>query len=206
MRRGPGWSPGPRSGLSRARSERNVVVEVLVAPPPPPHPPGARRRRSSARPEPRRRRREPPPPPAAAAAAEHLHARCRRFRWCSARCPPCPATCACAGGPRCRPASPCAGTRRRSPPSRPNNATRCHSVRSCCSPDCLSRQLSLVAMRRLATVVPRGHRAGFGIRAQIADEDDLVDAARHGERPSGVSLVLRRSHPGWASAERVRIF
>src|SRR6516165_8060867 len=53
----------------------------------------------------------------------------------------------------------CEPLRRYSPATsarRPKSATRCHSVRSCCSPVCLSRQLSLVAMRRLATVVPDG--------------------------------------------------
>ena len=39
---------------------------------------------------------------------------------------------------------------------RPNIATVCHSVCSFISPLCLSFQLSLVAMRRLQTVVPEG--------------------------------------------------
>src|SRR5690349_13437771 len=41
-------------------------------------------------------------------------------------------------------------------PRRPNSATLCHSVRSLFSPDCLSFQLSLVAMRMFATVMPEG--------------------------------------------------
>src|SRR5688500_1634693 len=41
-------------------------------------------------------------------------------------------------------------------PRRPNMATLCHSVRSLFSPDCLSFQLSLVATRMFATVMPEG--------------------------------------------------
>ena len=47
----------------------------------------------------------------------------------------------------------------------------------------LSFQLSVVAMRRLATVAARGHGPRFRIGAQVADENDFVDSARHGRRP-----------------------
>ena len=41
-------------------------------------------------------------------------------------------------------------------PRRPKRAILCHSVRSCCWPDALSFQDSLVAMRMLVTVMPLG--------------------------------------------------
>ena len=53
----------------------------------------------------------------------------------------------------------CEPLRRYSPAisaSRPNIATLCHSVCSFISPEVLSFQLSVVAMRKFATVMPEG--------------------------------------------------
>src|SRR6202161_4503209 len=41
-------------------------------------------------------------------------------------------------------------------PKRPNRAMLCHSVRSCCAPEALSFQDSLVAMRIFVNVMPLG--------------------------------------------------
>src|SRR5450631_426516 len=41
-------------------------------------------------------------------------------------------------------------------PKRPNSAMLCHSVRSCCAPEALSFQDSLVAIRMFVTVMPLG--------------------------------------------------
>src|SRR5215469_12512391 len=94
---------------------------------------------------------------------------------------------------------------------RPKSATRCHSVRSCCSPVCLSRQLSLVATRRLATVVPDGIARVSGSAPRLpmrmtllmprAMVGTLVEQARHsrgggtGREPRFSTAVLQKSPP-----------
>ena len=55
----------------------------------------------------------------------------------------------------------------------------CHSVRSLRSPVFLSFQFSDVAMRRLAIRPPFWKLLHFGVLAEVADQDDLVDAACH---------------------------
>jgi hypothetical protein len=56
--------------------------------------------------------------------------------------------------PRRRPSCPSARTSRRTPPRDRKITTRCHSVRSLRSPDCLSFHVSLVARDRLTILVP----------------------------------------------------
>ena len=55
----------------------------------------------------------------------------------------------------------------------------CHSVRSLRSPVFLSFQFSDVAMRRLAMRPPFWNDLHLRVLAEIADQDDLVDAACH---------------------------
>src|SRR6516164_8412672 len=112
----------------------------------------------------------------------------------------------------------CEPLRRYSPATsarRPKSATRCHSVRSCCSPVCLSRQLSLVAIRRFATVVPEGIARVSGSAPRLpmrmtllmprAMVEVLVEQARHsrgggaGREPRFLTAVLQKDRcPAYA--------
>ena len=146
------------------------------------------------------------PPPAGAprgsprarpprARAEHLHARRPRSRWCSGPGRPCPATCACAGCPRRRPASPSSGTRPRS--RRAGRRTRRGATRSLPSSrrsPCPSRR-SVVATRDVGDRLAARQVARLRVAAQIADEDDLVDRC-HVLPPS---LIRTASYNGSAA-------
>jgi len=58
----------------------------------------------------------------------------------------------------------------------------CHCVRSFFSPVCLSFQFSDVAIRRLAMRPAVLEAFDLGILAEIADQNNLVDAACHCDR------------------------
>ena len=60
--------------------------------------------------------------------------------------------------------------------------TRCHSVFSLRSPDDLSRQVSEVASGQVRDAIAALHAADFRVLAQIAHQNDLVDASRHRSR------------------------
>ena len=82
--------------------------------------------------------------------------------------------------PRRRPTGPCQVLRAVLGRS-PRTVTRCHSVRSCRTPD-LSLKTSVVATRRLQSARLDGVYLSSGSGAQIPDQDDLVDASHR--RPS----------------------
>ena len=165
-----------RRRTGRRQSRRPTAAGIVMPPqssraaPPPPPPPDRRpgRRASSAR------RRSP----------------AARPRSNSGPGPARPAICGSGAGPRDRPCCPCADSCSATlAKTLVEDHDRCHSVRSLRSPVFLSFQFSDVAMRRLTTSPPFWKRARFGIRAQIADQDDLVDAARHDCSPTSPAPV-----------------
>ncbi len=56
-------------------------------------------------------------------------------------------------------------------------------MRSCCAPEALSFQDSLVAIRMFVTVIPLGMERVSGSGAKISDQNHLVYAARHVRPP-----------------------
>ena len=118
-----------------------------------------------------------------------------RSRSYICRCRRGPAICGSAAGLRYRPCCPCADSvRRRRPGLRRLITTWCHSVRSLRSPSAVLPAVSDVAMRRFDDLAAVLERAGFGIGAQIADQNHLVDAA-------AIAAPLRLKVGGSAESE-----
>src|SRR5450631_2726944 len=81
-------------------------------------------------------------------------------------------------------------------PSRPNKATLCHSVRSCCAPDALSFHDSLVAMRMLVTVMPLGIERVSGSAPRFPTKMTLLTPrAMTNPQNDDESIVHGHTHP-----------
>src|SRR6186713_2545128 len=70
-------------------------------------------------------------------------------------------------------------------------ATLCHSVRSLFSPDCLSFQFSLVAMRMFATVMPEGMARVSGSAPRLPIRMTLLIPRAMAFGPSSKEIVGR---------------